>query len=72
MQQASQTDNPLGALIDQRRALSAKLAGVNLQIAMEVGDRDSARLHLKEMNAQTEARLAARFAVCAAPSGTMQ
>ena len=52
----------LGALIDQRRALSAQLAGVELQIAMLVGDRDAARQHLKEMNAQTGARYAARFA----------
>lgn len=58
-------DRNIAALIDQRRALSAQLAGVNLQIAMQAGDRDAARLHLKEMNAQTEARLAARFAACA-------
>ncbi len=56
------SDSSLGALIDQRRALSAQLAGVELQIAMFVGDRDAARQHLKEMNAQTGARYAARFA----------
>lgn len=58
--------NELGQLIDQRRQLAAKLAGVELQIAMAVGDRDAARRHLKEMNAQTEARKAARLAMCRA------
>ena len=62
MQQASQTDNPLGALIDQRRALSAQLAGVELQIAIFVGDRDAARQYMREMYAQTAARTAMRFA----------
>lgn len=33
---------------------------------MAGGDRDAARRHLKEMNAQTEARKAARFAMCSA------
>ena len=56
------SDSSLGALIDQRRALSAQLAGVELQIAMFVGDRDAAQRALKEMNAQTGARMAARFA----------
>ena len=55
-------DRNISNLIDKRRALSAQLAGVELQIAMFVGDRDAARQHLKEMNAQTEARYAARFA----------
>lgn len=63
MHQQPTHDNPLSKLIEQRRALSAQLAGVELQIAMFVGDRDAARQHLKEMNAQTEARLAARFAM---------
>lgn len=58
------TDKELAQLIDQRRDLAAQLAGVDLQIAMAVGDRDAARRHLKEMNAQTEARRAARFAMC--------
>lgn len=60
------TDKELAQLIDQRRDLAAQLAGVDLQIAMAVGDRDAARRHLKEMNAQTEARRAARFAMCSA------
>ena len=55
-------DKELAQLIDKRRALAAQLAGVELQICMAVGDRDGARRHLKEMNAQTEARRAARFA----------
>lgn len=56
------SDSSLGALIDQRRALSAQLAGVNLQIAMHIGDRDAAQKHLAEMSAQTAARYAARDA----------
>ena len=56
------TDQELAQLIDKRRALAAQLAGVELQICMAVGDRDGARRFLKEMNAQTEARRAARFA----------
>ncbi len=60
------TDAELAKLIDKRRDLSAQLSGVELQIAMAVGDRDGARKHLKEMNAQTEARKAARFAMCSA------
>ena len=56
------TDYELARLIDKRRELSAQLAGVELQIAMAVGDRDAARRHMKEMNAQTEARQGAKFA----------
>ncbi len=60
------TDTELAQLIDRRRELAAQLAGVELEIAMAVGDRDAARRHLHEMNAQTEARKAARFAMCRA------
>ena len=60
------TDYELAQLIDKRRQLAAQLAGVELQIAMPVGDRDAARRHMKEMNAQTEARKAARLAMCSA------
>lgn len=56
------TDNKLAQLIDKRRALSARLAGVELQIAMAVGDRDGARKHMEEMQAQTMARQGAKFA----------
>ena len=56
------TDNKLAELIDKRRKLAAQLAGVELEIAMAVGDRDGARKHLEEMKAQTLARHAAKFA----------
>ena len=55
------TDNKLAELIDKRRELAAQLAGVELQIALAVGDRDGARRHLEEMKAQTLARHAAKF-----------
>ena len=55
-------DAELAQLIDQRRDLAAQLAGVELQIAMAVGDRDGARKHLEEMKAQTMARQGAKFA----------
>mgnify|MGYP001062152838 CR=1 FL=1 len=56
------TDNKLAELIDKRRELAAQLAGVELEIAMAVGDRDGARKHLEEMKAQTLARHGAKFA----------
>lgn len=59
-------DECIARLIDQRRDLAAQLAGVDLQLAMAIGDRDAAQRHLREMNAQTEARRAARFAMCRA------
>lgn len=55
-------DAELAQLIDKRRDLAAQLAGVDLQIAMALGDRDSARKHLEEMKAQTLARQGAKFA----------
>ena len=42
--------------------LEAQLAGVDMELAIAVGDRDAAQCALKEMNAQTGARMAARFA----------
>lgn len=54
----------LAELIDLRRAAAAKLAGLDAEIALAVGDRDAARRAVNEMNAQTEARYAARFGVC--------
>lgn len=60
------TDNKLAELIDKRRAVAAQLAGLDLEIAMAVGDRESAQRAMKEMNAQTEARKTARFAMCRA------
>ena len=59
-------DECIARLIDQRRDLAAQLAGVDLQLAMAIGDRDAAQRHLREMNAQTEARRAARFVMCRA------
>ena len=56
------SDNELAQLIDKRRDLAAQLAGVDLQIAMAVGDRDSAHKHMQEMKAQTLARHGAKFA----------
>lgn len=55
-------DARLALLIDKRREQAAKLAGVDLELAMEVGDRDAARKHLEEMKAQTLARHGAKFA----------
>ena len=55
-------DRNISNLIDKRRALAAQLAGVDMELAIAVGDRDAAQRALKEMNAQTGARMAARFA----------
>lgn len=55
-------DNKLAELIDKRRELAARLAGVEAEIALALGDRDGARKHLEEMKAQTLARHAAKFA----------
>lgn len=59
-------DAELARLIDQRRELAAKVAGLDLEIAMSVGDREAAKRALNEMTAQVEARKAARFAMCRA------
>lgn len=56
------TDQELAQLIDKRREQAARLAGVDLELAMAVGDRDAARKHLEEMKAQTLARHGAKFA----------
>ena len=58
----SKQDQAITSLIDRRRALAAQLAGVDMELAIAVGDRDAAQRALKEMNAQTGARMAARFA----------
>lgn len=60
------TDAELCHLIDKRRELAAQVAGLDIEIAMAVGDRDAAQRALKEMTAQVEARKAARFAMCRA------
>ena len=62
----SKQDQAIASLIDRRRALAAQLAGVDMELAIAVGDRDAAQRALKEMTAQVEARKAARFAVCRA------
>ena len=49
----------LHELIDQRRALAAQLAGIEMRICLACGDRDGAYRHMKEMQAQTQARIAA-------------
>lgn len=59
-------DAELARLIDKRRELAAQVAGLDLEIAMAVGDREAAQRALKEMTAQVEARKAARFAMCRA------
>ena len=56
--------NDLAQLIDERRALAAKLAGKDIEIAMALGDRDAAKRAMQEMTAQTEARKAVRAAGC--------
>lgn len=55
-------DRNISSLLDQRRAIAAQLAGVDLELAMAAGDREAAERHLQEMNAQTAARIVARLA----------
>lgn len=64
------TDAELCHLIDKRRELAAQVAGLDIEIAMAVGDRDAAQRAFKEMTAQVEARKAARFAMCRAMGRT--
>jgi hypothetical protein len=54
----------LAILIDERRALAAKVAGKDVEIAMALGERDKAYQAMREMRAQIEARKAARAAGC--------
>lgn len=54
----------MAQLIDERRELSAKLAGKDMEICIALGDRDGARRAMQEMNAQTTARKAVRDAGC--------
>lgn len=49
---------PIAILIDERRALAAKVAGKDVEIAMALGDRDAADRARREMEAQTSARRA--------------
>ena len=54
----------LAILMDRRRELAARIAGLDIEICMELGDRDGARRAMREMNAQTLARQAVRSAGC--------
>ena len=57
-------DANLSLLIDRRRAVAAQLAGIDLEMAIALGDRDAARRAMHEMNAQVGARYAARDVAC--------
>lgn len=50
--------SPIQELIDQRRALAAKVAGLDIQICTALGDRQGAERAKQEMYAQVEARRA--------------
>ena len=54
--------NHLAQLIDRRRSAAAIVAGLDVEIAMALGDRDGARKAMKEMNAQEVARQAMKEA----------
>lgn len=55
---------PVALLIDERRALAAKVAGLDVEIAMALGDRAGADRARLEMEAQTGARRAVVEAEC--------
>lgn len=57
------TDEQIVKLVDEVRDLDAQRAGAAMRLAYAVGDRDGAYRHMKEMYAQTEARIAAQ-SVC--------
>lgn len=57
-------DQTIARLIDKRRDLAAQLAGVDMELAIEVGDRDAACRAMREMSAQVVARYAAKFSSC--------
>lgn len=61
----SKQDQAIASLIDKRRALAAQLAGVDVELAIAVGDRDAACRAMREMSAQVVARYAAKFSPCA-------
>lgn len=66
---ATTQDQKIAKLIDEIRDLDAQAAGKRMELAIELGDRDEARRHMREMNALTEARRAARFATCPVAGG---
>ncbi len=49
-------------LVDQIRDLDAQAAGKRVELAMLLGERGEAQRYLREMNAITEARRAAKLA----------
>jgi hypothetical protein len=57
-------DQHIAQLIDSIRDLDAQAAGKRMELALALGDRDEARRQMREMNALTQARIAAREAVC--------
>ena len=65
MTPTTEQDKKVSRLIDKRRDLAAQLAGVDMELAIEVGDRDAACRAMREMNAQVVARYAAKFSSCA-------
>lgn len=62
----AQQDARIAGLIDEIRTLAAQLEGKRMELALAVGDRDAAYRHMREMYALTEARIAAKQAVCLA------
>lgn len=57
-------DARMALLIDKRREKAAELAGVDIEIALALGDRDAAQRARKEMEVQIGARLASRESGC--------
>lgn len=49
----------ISRLVDKRRELAARVAGLDLEIAIALGDEAAARRAQREMYAQIEARKAA-------------
>jgi hypothetical protein len=54
--------NAAAQLVDHIRALDAQAAGKRVELAMLLGQREEAQRYLREMNAITEARRAAKLA----------
>lgn len=53
-------------LVDEIRELEAKAAGKRMALCLDLGMRAEASAHMREMNAITTARIAARDAGCLA------
>ena len=53
--------NAAAQLVDEIRDLDAKAAGKRMELAVMLGERDEALRYMREMNAITEARCAAKF-----------